>query len=101
MFGLRRRQYKRPARPGDVCTCGRPAVVVFRSPAFGEVGSCLSIDPRKPIRPCPFCGTTGTHAGSAVCPAYRVRPEWAIAGYLAAEVSELVAAGAVVGVGDS
>lgn len=100
MFGLRRKNYRRPARPGEVCTCGRPARVVFASPAFGEVGTCLSSEPRKQVRPCPFCGTTGSHGGEAICPAYRVSPEWARAGYAAAEVSALVAAGAVVGVAD-
>jgi hypothetical protein len=31
---------ERPARPGEVCDCGRPAVVVFVTGRFGDVPYC-------------------------------------------------------------
>ena len=31
---------QRPARPGERCTCGRPAVIVYITERFGEVGYC-------------------------------------------------------------
>ena len=31
---------QRPARPGEKCKCGRPAVVVYMTERFGEVGYC-------------------------------------------------------------
>ncbi|CAN5898250.1 hypothetical protein BH23ACT2_BH23ACT2_26210 [soil metagenome] len=31
---------RRPARPGEVCTCGDPAVVVYETARFGDVGHC-------------------------------------------------------------
>lgn len=31
---------ERPARPGEKCKCGRPAVVVYITEKFGEVGYC-------------------------------------------------------------
>jgi len=30
----------RYAEPGERCTCGRPAVVVWKTERFGEVGDC-------------------------------------------------------------
>lgn len=30
----------RYAEPGETCTCGRPAVVVWKTEKFGEVGDC-------------------------------------------------------------
>nr|MDT0658014.1 hypothetical protein [Micromonospora sp. DSM 115978] len=30
----------RPARAGETCTCGRRAVVVYRTERFGDVGHC-------------------------------------------------------------
>ena len=31
---------ERPARPGEKCKCGRPAVIVYITERFGEVGYC-------------------------------------------------------------
>jgi hypothetical protein len=31
---------ERPARPGELCECGRPAVVVYETERFGDVGWC-------------------------------------------------------------
>lgn len=30
----------RPAEPGETCTCGRPAVVIYQTEQFGDVGYC-------------------------------------------------------------
>jgi hypothetical protein len=34
------RTEERPARPGETCTCGRQAVVVYLNAEFGDVPSC-------------------------------------------------------------
>jgi len=31
---------ERPAEPGETCTCGEPAVVVFVTERWGDVGYC-------------------------------------------------------------
>jgi hypothetical protein len=31
---------QRPARPGETCSCGRQAVVVYQTEKFGDVGYC-------------------------------------------------------------
>lgn len=31
---------ERPARPGEICTCGRPATLVYITAQFGEVPYC-------------------------------------------------------------
>jgi hypothetical protein len=31
---------QRPARPGELCTCGRPALVVFLTQRWGPTGWC-------------------------------------------------------------
>lgn len=31
---------ERQPRPGETCSCGRPAVVVFVTPRFGDVPAC-------------------------------------------------------------
>lgn len=31
---------ERPARPGEKCSCGRPATVVYITERFGDVGYC-------------------------------------------------------------
>lgn len=68
---------ERAAEPGELCTCGRPAVVVFVFER--EVGYCGVPDGGGPITPCPFCGATAPHrqpwGDPASCPQYRVRPE--------------------------
>jgi hypothetical protein len=71
----------RPAEPGELCTCGRPAVQVFtRAEMFGggEVGWCGIADGGAQAGPCPFCGAPSRHgsvAGTAVCPKYRLKLE--------------------------
>lgn len=36
--------YGRAPEDGELCTCGRPAVVVYSTREFGDVGSCNSQD---------------------------------------------------------
>jgi hypothetical protein len=61
---------ERPAEPGELCTCGRQAVVVFLGSVFGETGYCGRADGGDRTGPCPFCGQ-GRHDGR--CPDYRLR----------------------------
>jgi hypothetical protein len=70
---------QRPAEFGDLCTCGRQAVVVYISEEYGEVGHCgVEGSAAQPILPCPFCHSSKPHKASwgdpAKCPDYRLRP---------------------------
>ncbi|MDH6461764.1 hypothetical protein M2302_001939 [Micromonospora sp. A200] len=62
---------ERAAEPGEVCTCGRPAVKVFTGGPFGDTGYCGLPDGGQ-AGPCPFCG--GPRHQSERCPQYRLRP---------------------------
>jgi hypothetical protein len=62
----------RTGKPGELCTCGRPAIVVWETELFGEVGYC-GIPGMTPISPCPFCGASQPHREK--CPQYRLTPE--------------------------
>jgi hypothetical protein len=68
---------ERPAEPGELCTCGRPARTVFLTRRWGEVGSCdTDRSGELPVLPCPFCGASEAHqvGGEVVkCPQYRLR----------------------------
>ncbi len=61
----------RPAQPGEACTCGRPAVVVFLTQRWGEIGWCGVSDGGR-NGACNFCDAT--HDGER-CPQYRLRPD--------------------------
>jgi len=61
---------ERPAEPGEVCSCGRQATVVYLIDLFGAVGWC-GLGGVAPIVPCPWCGA-GPHL--IRCPEYNVRP---------------------------
>ena len=63
---------QRAARPGELCTCGRPAVQVFITDHFGEVGYCGLPDGGASFGPCPFCGGDRHEGGR--CPEYRLVP---------------------------
>lgn len=69
----------RPAKTGDLCTCGRPAVTVIPTTQYGDVGHC-GIDgaASRPVLPCPWCGAEGPHLEAwgdpARCPDYQLRP---------------------------
>ena len=71
----------RPAEPGELCTCGRQAVMVYDTAVWGEIGFCGTYNVDPPPSPCVFCG--GVHRGR--CSSCRLRLEPA---YMApAEVS--------------
>jgi hypothetical protein len=63
---------QRPAEPGEVCTCGRSAVVVFTGGRYGDTGWCGLPDGGNRSGPCPFCGGT-RHEGR--CPQYKLKPD--------------------------
>jgi len=63
---------QRPAEPGEVCTCGRPAVLVFLGGTYGDTGYCGLPDGGGDSGPCPFCGGD-RHEDR--CPDYQLRPE--------------------------
>lgn len=62
----------RSARAGEVCTCGRAAVMVFTGGPFGATGWCGRGDGGAKDGPCPFCG--GERHTTERCPQYRLRP---------------------------
>jgi hypothetical protein len=63
---------ERPAEPGELCTCGRQAVVVFHGGRYGDTGWCGRHDGGEPTGACPFCGEA-RHEWR--CPKYRLRLE--------------------------
>ena len=64
---------ERPAQSGERCVCGRPAVAVFVTARWGEVGWCGLADGGR-RGPCVFCGDLGGHGGER-CPSYMLRPD--------------------------
>jgi len=69
----------RPAEPGELCTCGRQAAVVYLTDTYGAVGSCETDGAgMRPVLPCPWCGTSTPHTQSwgdpMRCPDYQLRP---------------------------
>jgi hypothetical protein len=65
---------QRPAQPGELCTCGRPAIVVYEGlTRWGPTGYCGIGDGGDRTGPCPFCGRR-RHTESR-CPSYRLRLE--------------------------
>ncbi len=67
---------QREARPGELCTCGRPAVQVFITDHYGEVGYCGLPDGGAKSGSCPFCGGDRHEGGR--CPQYRLMPGSAV-----------------------
>ena len=61
---------ERRAEPGELCTCGRQAIVVYLGGVFGPTGDCGIRDGGDRTGPCPFCGEP-RHQGR--CPHYRLR----------------------------
>lgn len=59
---------ERPAQPGEYCTCGRPAILVFDGGPWGATGYCGT--PGVSSVPCPWCGKSEGHTGR--CAAYRL-----------------------------
>ena len=62
---------ERPAQPGELCTCGRPARVMFLTGRWGPTGWC-GISDGGATGPCVFCNGT-THHGQR-CPQYHPNP---------------------------
>ncbi|WP_167163124.1 hypothetical protein [Streptomyces sp. MBT27] len=71
---------ERRAESGELCTCGRQAVVVYSNAQFGDVGFCgIEGGQARPVLPCPWCGNSSPHTTSwgdpDKCPAYRLRAD--------------------------
>jgi hypothetical protein len=66
---------ERPAKPGELCTCGRQAVVVYLGSVFGSTGYCGIPDGGDRTGPCPFCGGPRHSEWEGRCPNYRLRLE--------------------------
>jgi hypothetical protein len=67
---------ERPAAPGELCTCGRQAIVVYLGSSFVPTGFCGIADGGDRTGPCRFCGgprhkTAWGDPGR--CPDYRLR----------------------------
>ena len=60
---------ERGAAPGERCTCGRQARIVFIRDDGTETGWCGRSDGGDQSGPCPFCG--GVRHGR--CPQYQLR----------------------------
>jgi hypothetical protein len=66
---------ERRAEPGELCTCGRQAIVVYLGGAFGPTGWCGIGDGGDRTGPCPFCGEPRHSELEGRCPQYRLRLE--------------------------
>jgi hypothetical protein len=64
---------ERPAAPGELCTCGRQAIVVYLASEFGPTGYCGIPDGGEGTGPCPFCGGPRHREPYSRCLAYRLR----------------------------
>lgn len=66
---------ERRAETGELCTCGRQAILIYSNTRFGDVGWCgINGAATRPVLPCPWCGTTEPHlepyGDPARCPEY-------------------------------
>ena len=64
---------QRPAAPGELCTCGRQAIVVYLGSVFGPTGYCGIPDGGDHTGPCPFCRGPRHTEPYGRCPDYRLR----------------------------
>jgi hypothetical protein len=64
---------ERPAEPGERCTCGRQAIVIYLGGAFGPTGDCGIRDGGDRTGLCPFCGGPRRREFEGRCPHYRLR----------------------------
>jgi hypothetical protein len=64
---------ERRAAPGELCTCGRQAIVVYLGSIFGPTGYCGIPDGGDRAGPCPFCGGPRHGEPESRCPDYRLR----------------------------
>lgn len=66
-------RHSRPAQPGEVCTCGHPAVDVLVGDGRPSIGSC---GVERPATGCVWeCGNVAAHPVFGPCPLYRLNPE--------------------------
>jgi len=70
---------ERRAEPGERCTCGRPAVVVFLGGPGDPCGYCGIADGGSRAAQCVFCGGPRHGELEGRCPAYRLRLDGAAA----------------------
>jgi hypothetical protein len=75
MQALEAHATERPAAPGERCTCGRQAIVVYLGSTFGPTGYCGVPDGGDRAGPCPFCGGPRHPEPDGRCPDYRLRPD--------------------------
>jgi hypothetical protein len=66
-------QTERRAEPGELCTCGRQAIVVYLGCAFRPTGDCGIRDGGDQTGLCPFCGGPRHGELEGRCPRYRLR----------------------------
>lgn len=69
---------ERPAAPGERCTCGRPAILVYTTDDYGPIGFCGISDggakgPCYPLIHHPL-GLNSHHPDDPVCPHYKLLP---------------------------
>ena len=64
---------QRPAQPGELCTCGRQAIVVYLGSVLGPTGYCGIPDGGDTTGPCPFCSGPRHTEPQGRCPYYRLR----------------------------
>jgi hypothetical protein len=64
---------ERPAEPGELCTCGRQAIVVHLGSVFRPTGYCGITNGGSRSGPCPFCGGPRHAEPYGRCPNYRLR----------------------------
>jgi hypothetical protein len=64
---------ERPAEPGELCTCGRQAIVIYLGSVFGPTGYCGIADGGDQTGPCPFCGGPRHREPYGRCLDYRLR----------------------------
>jgi hypothetical protein len=64
---------ERPAEAGELCTCGRQAIVVYLGSVLGPTGYCGVPDGGDHSRPCPFCGGSHHREPEGRCPDYRLQ----------------------------
>jgi hypothetical protein len=64
---------ERSAEPGELCICGRQAIVVYLGSSFGPTGYCGIPDGGEDTGPCPFCGGPRHLEWEGRCPRYRLR----------------------------
>ena len=58
---------ERRAEPGELCTCGRQAIVVYLGGKYGPTGDCGIRDGGDRTGPCPSCAAEVTPTSPLRC----------------------------------